>query len=110
VEQSGDDNEIPALAGEKAMTVVKPNLGPHAERSHNPLDFDEAYNHVLAGPAREYHTRGTVSFGASASIVTKGKHRGDRVLVFKSSGKERAGAIGQTAIRLTSTSISESLS
>ena len=30
------------------MTVVKPNLGPHAGVASNPLTFDEAYVHVEA--------------------------------------------------------------
>jgi len=34
------------------MSVVKPNIGPHAERADNPLNFDEAYAQALAAPNR----------------------------------------------------------
>lgn len=75
-----------------SVTVVKPNLGPHAEAAHNRLGFDDAYNLVRDNPGRRYLTRGAVTFTTTASVATKGAHRGERVLVFKSEGNERARA------------------
>lgn len=73
------------------MSVVKPNLGPHAGRANNPQSFDEAYAHVRANPNRTYHTTGNqTAFVVAAITRTKGKHADKRVLRFMSDGKERA--------------------
>jgi len=73
------------------MTVVKPNLGPHAERANNPLSFDEAYAQAIANPNRTYHTTGNETpFVVTATSRKKGKHANERVLRFISHGKEQA--------------------
>ena len=73
------------------MTVVKPNLGPHAQRANNPLSFDAAYAHVLADPRRIYYTTGNrTPFIVLATHVKKGKHANERVLRFMTNGKEKA--------------------
>jgi len=73
------------------MSVVKPNLGPHAERVNNPLSFVEAYEQARDDPNRTYYTTGSrTPFVVVAATSKKGKHPGEPVLRFKSDGKERA--------------------
>jgi hypothetical protein len=75
------------------MTVVKPNLGPHAERANNPLSFDGAHAQVRASPNRTYYTAGNQTpFVVTATGGKKGKHASERVLRFMSDGRERARA------------------
>ena len=73
------------------MTVVKPNLGSHAEIANSPLSFDEAYDEVCANPNREYHTAGNQTlFSVIATRRQGGKHANERVLRFMSNSQERA--------------------
>ena len=74
------------------MTVVKPNLGPHAGVARNRLTFGEAYVHAQANPTLEYCTVGAKTFAVTATRGQKGRHKDERVLLFKSRGKERARA------------------
>jgi hypothetical protein len=75
------------------MSVVKPNIGPHAERADNPLNFDEAYAQALAAPNRTYYTTGNqASFVVSATTGKKGEHAKERVLRFMADGREQARA------------------
>ncbi len=75
------------------MSVVKPNLGPHAGRAKNPLSFAKAYAEVRASPNRTYHTTGNqTAFVVAATTGKRGKHANERVLRFLSDGKERARA------------------
>ena len=66
------------------MTVVKPNLGPHAKRAFNPLSFDKAVAQVRANPNLTFHTMGnSTPFVVTASIVIRGKHASELVLRFR---------------------------
>jgi hypothetical protein len=75
------------------MSVVKPNLGPHAGRVNNPLSFVEAYEQARDNPDRTYYTTGDRSvFVVKAAVSKKGNHPREPVLRFMSDRTERARA------------------
>ena len=75
------------------MTVVKPNLGPHAGQANNRLTFQQAYTQAQASPGQVYHTTGNQTpFTVEATRGQKGAHANDRVLRFISDNTERARA------------------
>lgn len=75
------------------MTVVKPNLGPHAHQANNRLTFQQAYTQAQAIPGRIYQTtKGKIPFTVEATLGQKGVHASAPVLRFISNDTERARA------------------
>ena len=73
--------------------MKKPNLGAHYGAIANPQTFAQAYAYVLAYPGMVFHTTGNgTPFTVIASQSTKGRHIGEKVIRFLSSGQERAKA------------------
>lgn len=73
--------------------TTKPNIGPHANTAHNRMTFDMAFTHIYANPTTPYATTGDgTPFTARAALTTRGVHKGERVIIFRSNGQERARA------------------
>jgi hypothetical protein len=71
--------------------IVKSSRPPHYEKIGNRLTFAAAYQHISTNPVAVYRTAGNETpFIAVVSIAVRGAHRGERVIVFKTGGKERA--------------------
>ena len=71
--------------------VVKPTRELHFGNVKNRLSFEDAFEFLTKNPGREYKTSGNqATFIAVASRTTKGRHKGEYVIVFKSEGKEMA--------------------
>lgn len=71
--------------------IVKPSRDAHSGNVTNILTFDQVYEVVKNNPDIEYYTTGNQTpFTVSASTVTRGKHKGEPVLIFRSDGSERA--------------------
>ncbi len=70
--------------------MKKANLGAHYGVIRNRMTFVQAYAYVLAHPHMVLHTTGNgTPFTATASLTTKGRHVGEKVIRFHSSGQER---------------------
>lgn len=70
---------------------MRENIGPHSGEVNKNLTFDQAYDLVSQQPDRQYETGGNATpFTAQARVATRGRHRGTRVIVFRSDGEERA--------------------
>lgn len=75
------------------MTVVKPNLGPHADRANNRLTFQQTYAQAQANPGHVYYTTGNQTpFTVEATHGQRGEHTNALVLRFISNNTERARA------------------
>ena len=75
------------------MTVVKPNIGPHAGEANNLLSFDRAYDYCAAHPDIVYKTTGNeVDFTPRATVGKRGGHQGKKVLRFMFGKQERSRA------------------
>lgn len=71
--------------------IVKPTRKADHGIVANKLSFVEAYKMVSENPAKEYRTSGNQApFIAVASRAIKGKNKGEKVIVFKSEGREMA--------------------
>lgn len=76
------------------MSVVKPTRKPHHGTVSNPKSFASAYAWAAKHPKRTYRTAGNgTPFLATAQTATRGKHRGQAVIIFRTpKGIERARA------------------
>ena len=76
------------------MSVVKPTKPPRHGTVPNPKSFAAAYAWVTRHPRNTYRTAGNGRpFRATAQTATRGVHRGERVLIFRTlEGVERARA------------------
>jgi hypothetical protein len=73
--------------------VKKRSRPPHFDRTRPRLTFGAAYAAVSRNPGQVYHTTGNgTPFTATAQHALRGTHRGQRVIVFRSDGVERARA------------------
>lgn len=73
--------------------ITKPNLGSHYGNVQNRLDFAATYQHITANPNAQYQTMGNnTPFTADATHATRGAHKNQQVIVFRSQGQERARA------------------
>jgi hypothetical protein len=71
--------------------IVKPSRDPHSGYVTNKLTFDQMYVISKNNPEVEYYTSGNQTpFTVSASVTTRGKHKGEPVLIFCSDASERA--------------------
>ena len=71
--------------------IVKASREAHHGIVANKFSFDEAYKMVSDNPGKEYRTTGNQAvFISLASKAIKGKHKGEKVIVFKSEGREMA--------------------
>jgi len=71
--------------------IVKPSRDAHSGEVTNILPFDQVYKVAQNNPDAEYYTTGNhTPFTVSATIVTRGKHKGEPVIKFFSNGSERA--------------------
>ena len=71
--------------------VVKPTREVHHDVLMNRISFAEAYRMVSSNPVKEYRTSGNQSpFVAVASKAGRGNHMGEKVIIFKTEGKEMA--------------------
>ena len=76
-----------------AVNITKPNLGPHHGIVPNRRGFAAAFEHIAANPNAQYETTGNnTPFTAEATYATRGAHRDQQVIVFRSDGQERARA------------------
>ncbi len=77
-----------------AGKVVKPSRPAHHGHSHYGKSFGAAYKYVKKHPGKIYSTAGSGTlFKVTAQTTTRGKHRGKKVLIFRSeAGIERARA------------------
>jgi hypothetical protein len=74
------------------MTVIKPNLGPHAGEAKNLLTFQEAFSLGQEQPRSSYETQSGKPMQVTAGLGQKGRHAGERVLKFMDGTTERARA------------------
>lgn len=76
------------------MSTVKPTRPSHHGTACNPKSFAAAYAWVKSNPNQKYKTAGNgAPFRASAQIATRGRHRDEKVLIFRTlEGVERARA------------------
>lgn len=73
--------------------IVKPSRDAHSGHVTNKLTFNQVYTMAQNNPEVEYYTSGNQTpFTVSASIATRGKHKGEPVIIFRSDGSERARA------------------
>lgn len=71
--------------------IVKPTKPAHYGELRNRFTFEEAYEYIMEEPDREYRTTGNQTpFIAVASRAVKGQHKGTKVIIFKTEGKEKA--------------------
>lgn len=73
--------------------IVKAARPSHFGMSRTRVSFNEAFNLAQKSPGTTYLTTGNATpFTVVAAVARKGDHKGERVLVFKTSGQERARA------------------
>ena len=73
--------------------IVKPSCDAHSSHVTNKLTFNQVYTMAQNNPEVEYYTFGNKTpFTISASIATRGKHKGEPVIIFRSDGSERSRA------------------
>ena len=70
----------------------RPTRPPHFGTVANPKTFVAAYTSIGAVPTTVYHTAAGTPFTADAGTVSRGRHSGNQVIVFKQNGKEMARA------------------
>lgn len=71
--------------------IVKPSRDAHSGTVINIITFDQVYQVAQNNPEAKYYTTGNQTpFTVSASIVTRGKHKGEPVIKFYSGGREKA--------------------
>ena len=75
---------------ERESTIVRPTVSCHFDSIENDKTFEEAYTSVGQTVRKVYQTTGGRNFVAESSVASKGPHKGEKVIVFKQSGKEMA--------------------
>ena len=71
--------------------VTKPSQPVHFDQTQPRLAFTAAYKAITSSPGRVYYTVGNgAAFTATAQSAVRGAHAGDKVIVFRKDGKERA--------------------
>ena len=73
--------------------IIKPSLDAHSRVVNNKLSFHETYIMAQQNPEFIFYTSGNnTPFTISSSITTRGKHKGEPVIIFRTDGVERARA------------------
>lgn len=74
-----------------ATRVRKPSRPRHFGNTRPDRTFNAAYNDIALNPNRTYRTTGNHrAFRATARMAVRGGHRGQRVIIFRTDGQERA--------------------
>jgi len=75
---------------ERKSNMSRPTVSPHFDSVVNGKTFDNAYASVGQTVGKVYQTTGGKDFVATSSVASKGPHKGEKVIIFKQSGKEMA--------------------
>lgn len=71
--------------------IIKRSRPAHYEQTHPNLSFDNSYRAILQKPGHIYFTTGNKrSFTATSKTAVRGIHAGERVIIFRTDGIERA--------------------